>query len=154
LCRQQYCGTATFIIILVSCPLYFTQSIVSHTRDDLPSYALLGRFLPRLRPSFGAASFFRMVDYRLERALRATVPISVATPVIRHTLPLEGRISAMTTILNDQTKCAQCGKLHFAVISCTDQPPVTFACLECGHIWEINQPVENESEEESPPAIT
>jgi hypothetical protein len=51
----------------------------------------------------------------------------------------------MATILDDQARCTQCGKLHFAIVSITDLPPVTLACLECGHVWDMNQTVENES---------
>jgi hypothetical protein len=53
----------------------------------------------------------------------------------------------MATILNDQAKCGQCGKLHFAIVSMTDKPPVTLVCLECDHVWDINQTVEDESED-------
>jgi uncharacterized Zn finger protein len=55
----------------------------------------------------------------------------------------------MAKILDDQAKCVQCGSLHFAIVSFSD-PQVTLSCLECGYVWNLDQPVEDESEE-SPP---
>ena len=48
---------SSFTVICGFEPLYFLRRTISYTRGDLSPYALLGRFLPRLRPSFGAASF-------------------------------------------------------------------------------------------------
>jgi len=58
----------------------------------------------------------------------------------------KGFLVAMATILDDQAKCAQRGSLHFAIVSFSD-PHVTLSCLECGYVWNLNQPVEDESKE-------
>jgi uncharacterized Zn finger protein len=52
----------------------------------------------------------------------------------------------MATILDDQAKCVQCGNLHFAIVSFSD-PHVTLSCLDCGYVWNVNQPIDDESEE-------
>ena len=58
----------------------------------------------------------------------------------------------MGTFLDDQTKCMRCGDHHFTVVSLTD-PHLMLACLECGYVWNVNQPVEDKSDEEDPPAV-
>ena len=55
----------------------------------------------------------------------------------------------MATILDEQAKCLQCGNLHFAIVSFSD-PHVTLSCLECGYVWNLNQPIEDESEQAPP----
>ena len=55
----------------------------------------------------------------------------------------------MPTILDDQVKCVQCGNLHFTIVSFSD-PRVTLSCLDCGYVWNINQVVEDEFDDDAP----
>jgi hypothetical protein len=77
------------------------------------------------------------VDTGLESGYRIYAPIRF------------GESCAVFTISDDQTTCTQCGNRHFAIVSLTD-PHVALTCLECGYVWNVSQPVEDESENPSP----
>ena len=53
------CATPLFATALSFCPLHLVRRSISLERGDLSPYALLGRFLPRLRPLSGGLLFHR-----------------------------------------------------------------------------------------------
>jgi rubredoxin len=77
------------------------------------------------------------------------VQVPVATFAVTPTLPQSnGKTgAAMATILDDQAKCGQCGRSHFTVLSLTDSLPTTLTCLECGFVWVVDQPDEDDSQD-------